>query len=183
MMNIAKDKQKDILFVSDDRKSDWCDKFHEYDLGPRKELIKEFFDETNQKFHTITTQKFINYISGLHTIEDTKELERESVVIEKDLLNSNLDDEELSNLNYFYPAIENALKIANRVKLSPAIVNAYKIANKFQLDPALINALEIINQSSKPVGNEVTIMVSWFKQHYEDPANGVPYDGKEGGYL
>jgi hypothetical protein len=28
----------------------------------------------------------------------------------------------------------------------------------------------------------VDAMVNWFFERYEDPANGVPYDGKEGGY-
>jgi hypothetical protein len=26
-------------------------------------------------------------------------------------------------------------------------------------------------------------MLEWFYENYEDPANGVPYDGREGGYI
>lgn len=88
LIKISKTQQKDILFVSDDRKTDWCEKFNEYDLGPRKELIKELFKETNQKFHSITTKEFIKHISDLYTIENTKGLEIESDIIERDLLES-----------------------------------------------------------------------------------------------
>ena len=28
----------------------------------------------------------------------------------------------------------------------------------------------------------VTDMIEWFKSEYEDPAQGVPYNGREGGY-
>jgi len=90
IIKIAKEKKTDILFVSDDRKPDWCDKFKGYDLGPRKELIKEFFNKTNKNFHSITTKDFIKYISNLHTIENTTELEKESEIIRKELLSSDL---------------------------------------------------------------------------------------------
>lgn len=38
--------------------------------------------------------------------------------------------------------------------------------------------MEFVNQDE----NKVALMIGWFKQHYKDPANGVPYDSREGGY-
>ncbi|RII32838.1 hypothetical protein D2A34_21820 [Clostridium chromiireducens] len=93
MIKIAKEKKQHVLFVSDDRKEDWCDKFKEYEFGPRKELIKEFFCETKQYFHSITTKNFIKYISNSHNIDGTEELEKESDKIREELININRNNE------------------------------------------------------------------------------------------
>lgn len=80
IIKIAKKNDKDILFVSDDRKEDWCEKFKNYDLGPRKELIEEFFLKTNgKKFHSIKTSEFIDYISELHNVNNIEELKYEAL--------------------------------------------------------------------------------------------------------
>jgi len=78
---IAKNKEKNILFVSDDRKEDWAASFKGKDLGPRKELIKEFYKNTQKVFYSITTKKFINLISEKYNVKDTETLEKETELI------------------------------------------------------------------------------------------------------
>ena len=85
MLNISKNKEKNILFVSDDRKEDWCDRFKGIDLGPRKELIREFYELTSKLFYSVTTKDFIKYMSDMYTIEETEKLQLESDIISKEL--------------------------------------------------------------------------------------------------
>lgn len=46
-------------------------------------------------------------------------------------------------------------------------------------EPRVVDA-----EREEPIGEEnlVSGMIAWFHENYEDPANGVPYDGREGGY-
>jgi predicted nucleic acid-binding protein len=81
LINLAKEQKKDILFVSDDRKEDWVIEFKGMDLGPRKELIKEFNKETEKLFYSITTKEFIKIISESYSIKDTESLEMETEII------------------------------------------------------------------------------------------------------
>jgi len=76
---------KPILFISDDRKEDWAIKFKGHDLGPRKELIKEFINNTNNLFYSITTKKFIQLISESYKVTDTETLEEETENIQKNI--------------------------------------------------------------------------------------------------
>ncbi len=148
MLHIAKDNQKDILFVSDDRKSDWCEKFKQYDLGPRKELIKEFFDETNQKFYSITTKEFIKYISYLHTIHDTKDLQRESDLIESELSKSSLDKTLLDDSKQYSkisglglsPSVLDAATKISELGLSPSILDSATKISGLGLSPSVLDA-------------------------------------------
>lgn len=78
MINISKEKGTDILFVSDDRKEDWCDDFKGKNLGPRKDLIREFFCETGKLFYSFTVAGFIKEISEICDVTDINELEKES---------------------------------------------------------------------------------------------------------
>jgi predicted nucleic acid-binding protein len=85
MIKISKDKNKSVLFISDDRKEDWCYKFEGKDLGSRRELIREFYDETNKVFYSLTTSDFIKKISDLNSIVEIESLERETVILEEEL--------------------------------------------------------------------------------------------------
>ena len=56
----SKSSGKDIIFVTEDEKEDWWDMYHDNKLGPRKELIREFQNETGG--HIIwfyTTDRFL----------------------------------------------------------------------------------------------------------------------------
>jgi hypothetical protein len=83
LKNLAKTSKQDILFVSDDRKEDWAISFKGMNLGPRKELIREFHDITGKLFYSITTKEFIKKISEIYTVKDTESLEKETEIIQK----------------------------------------------------------------------------------------------------
>lgn len=58
----AADTEKDVIFVSDDLKEDWMLEFKGEKYGPRKELLKEFHDQTNNHCILIYNQeRFLNY--------------------------------------------------------------------------------------------------------------------------
>lgn len=45
----AKAKAKDIIFVTDDKKEDWWEVYKDNRIGPRHELIREFREKTNNQ--------------------------------------------------------------------------------------------------------------------------------------
>lgn len=55
----AKDKNKSVIFITDDKKEDWWLEQSGRTIGPRPELIEEFCDETEQKFWMYTVDRFI----------------------------------------------------------------------------------------------------------------------------
>lgn len=85
IIQISKRFENDILFVSDDRKEDWVDKHSGIDLGPRKELISEFYSKTGRLFYSINTKEFIKQMSRIHEVEDTDSLEKQTELIQDEI--------------------------------------------------------------------------------------------------
>jgi hypothetical protein len=59
IINYAKENKKDIIFVTQDQKIDWWNIVHGKTIGPRFELRKEFYDNTNQSFHMYAMDNFL----------------------------------------------------------------------------------------------------------------------------
>ncbi len=59
ILSYSKSNKKDIIFVTGDQKEDWWHKVCGKTLGPRIELKKEFFKETNQKFFMYSMNGFL----------------------------------------------------------------------------------------------------------------------------
>lgn len=53
---------KPIIFITDDVKEDWWKIVKGKTIGARVELIKEFYDETEQVFYMYTSGRFIKYL-------------------------------------------------------------------------------------------------------------------------
>lgn len=99
MQKLSIDKNKNILFVSDDRKEDWALKISGMDLGPRKDLIKEFNKITNHLFFSITTKEFITLISENFKIKNIESLENETDLIQEiEFDNLKIQSKKLSKL-------------------------------------------------------------------------------------
>lgn len=60
-IKIAKDNDRNIIFVSDDVKPDWISQEKGKKTGPRPELIKEFQEKTNKE---IIIYNFLNFLSS-----------------------------------------------------------------------------------------------------------------------
>lgn len=56
----AKEKEQCVIFITDDHKSDWWDKV-EGKHSPRKELIREFMDNTGQNVLIYDSGRFLEY--------------------------------------------------------------------------------------------------------------------------
>ncbi len=61
----AKTDTKPVILVTDDLKEDWWDKFKGETQGPRKELLREFWDETGQNIYIYQADKFLEYANKL----------------------------------------------------------------------------------------------------------------------
>lgn len=159
IINYAKEKQKPIIFISDDSKEDWVWKLKDGKIiGARPELIQEFYKETNQLFHLYKTDSFVKYASiqlnekiDSGTIEEVTKINKEISLSEfAEYLNS-LEDE----------IIEEKLKIltpreADLLRLNLGVGGKHKlsvkeIAETFDLD--LNRALTIRSSAMRKLRN------------------------------
>lgn len=74
----AKEKDVDLIFITDDVKVDWWQKEKGNIIGPRIELVKEFSDKTDKKlFHMYTVERFLEYVSTFVKTDISKESVKE----------------------------------------------------------------------------------------------------------
>lgn len=62
ILNFAKLKQVDIIYVTHDQKDDWWNRIAGKTIGPRAELRREFYDFTNKKFHMYSMKSFLSFL-------------------------------------------------------------------------------------------------------------------------
>lgn len=68
----SKIDKRDIILVSNDEKEDWRDVCHGENISPRKELIREFENETGQKILIYNSQRFLEYAKQNNAKVSTK---------------------------------------------------------------------------------------------------------------
>lgn len=74
ILEIAKEKKKDVIFVSGDEKNDWFYRSENQSLYPRFELITEFKNSTKQNtFHIVKLSQLLNILGAKE--EAIKEVE------------------------------------------------------------------------------------------------------------
>jgi hypothetical protein len=65
----AKESKKPIIFITDERKTDWWWKIKDgRNMGPRQELAEEIMREANVEFHMYSSERFLSY--GLSYLEE-----------------------------------------------------------------------------------------------------------------
>jgi hypothetical protein len=69
LMEIAKTKQKDIIFVIDDFKEDWWQIERERTVGPRPELLAEFIQVTAQSIYMYTSESFLRAANNFLAVQ------------------------------------------------------------------------------------------------------------------
>lgn len=146
IMDIAKAKKKDVVFVTDDDKEDWWQKIKGMTIGARPELRKEFLEKTGQKFIIYNSASFFDYAQKIANIGSSEKT-----------LNETLDLIELKR------AIN--IKVKNEI-----FQKIYELKKRDR---------KKTKSRKKPT---VKKMINWFYSNFEDPANGVPYESREGGY-
>lgn len=64
VINYAKDNKKNIIYITDDKKSDWMAIVNNKKVGPRSELLNEFYNETNgMMIYIYTTETFLEHFN------------------------------------------------------------------------------------------------------------------------
>lgn len=61
MIDVAKEKKKPVIFVTDDSKEDWWNQKHGKTFGPRPELLKEFALKTKNLCYLYQPFQFLEY--------------------------------------------------------------------------------------------------------------------------
>jgi hypothetical protein len=61
LIRIAKLREKPVIFITDDEKEDWWQIHSGKKLGPRPELVEEFFEATGQDFYLYTLSGFLEH--------------------------------------------------------------------------------------------------------------------------
>lgn len=65
ILDYAKDKKVDIVYVTNEKKPDWWNITKtQKTIGPRVELIREFTEITNQRFHMYQMDLFISFVKN-----------------------------------------------------------------------------------------------------------------------
>lgn len=84
----AREKESNIILVTDDVKEDWYERIKGKTIGPRKELLQEFRLETQKDILIYPTPKFLEYAKenmsvsvDQHTISEANEIQRENEAI------------------------------------------------------------------------------------------------------
>jgi len=76
IINYVKDIKKPLIFVTSEQKEDWWEKASGQVTGPLYELLKEFYEETGQRFLFYRTDRFLEFStenSGKKTNTDAVE--------------------------------------------------------------------------------------------------------------
>ncbi|MGX1196245.1 PIN-like domain-containing protein [Parvibaculum sp. MBR-TMA-1.3b-4.2] len=86
----AKSEESDVIFLSDDRKEDWVYKISGKDVGPRTELVEEFYKYTGKRFHSYSlvgflehSKRYINFEVSDQTLAEIEE--RHNAFLDREL--------------------------------------------------------------------------------------------------
>lgn len=127
IMSYAKEKKTGIVYVTHDQKPDWWNIVKGKTIGPRTELRKEFYVETNQEFHMYSMHGFIHTYNKMNENPIDKSAVDEVIGLEK----SDLVNREISNhggsLSEKIAVLEDTIqKIQNRILRRQKILDELK---------------------------------------------------------
>lgn len=63
ILDHSKNNKTPIIFVTSERKDDWWEKLSGQTIGPRQELLREFYEYTEQRILIYQTDRFLEYAS------------------------------------------------------------------------------------------------------------------------
>ncbi len=87
ILEYARDENKPIIFITDDRKADWWHKHGDSSLSPRPELIDEMLTEAGAQFYMYTSTGFIDNAETYLTYKTAEKAKEEvKAVAERDKL-------------------------------------------------------------------------------------------------
>lgn len=74
LIGISKEKNADIIFVTDDRKKDWWDIYNGQTKGALPELFREFKEQTSQRILIYSVEDFMKYAPEYSTVSVPKKV-------------------------------------------------------------------------------------------------------------
>lgn len=136
-------------------------------LEKKNEELKKLEQNDQQKSSTITNIK-----------EEKEKLEEQVSELEKDLEKLRINEEEFNTIKI--PKIDTSA-FANAAKVINESMNESLAKELGQISKSMGNLKGMIPKLPFDTGEERRIAL-WFLSKFEDPANSVPYESKEGGY-
>lgn len=95
IINKAKEQQKDVILITDERKIDWWWKIKDgRNMGPHQELIEEIKKEANVDFHMYSSERFLSYGQSFLKEQINQEALKEIQEMKK------AEMEEIKKINY-----------------------------------------------------------------------------------
>lgn len=165
-LEYCKEQKRNAIFITDDYKTDWWDKV-EGKHSPRKELIKEFADYTEQGVIIYDSSRFLDYakrnkelIISAKTIKEVEKVKNDNIqwYVENFMPNLRLDDYVKNSLMAQYEEDKTNSEIFNSyadwktfLKLKSFDFDKFKDTKdwwEYQWDdtPSLLNKLEKIKE-------------------------------------
>jgi len=140
LMDHCKKENKDLVFVTDDKKEDWWQIIQGKTIGPRPELLKEFRSVTGQKIHLYTPDKF----AELSFSKDRKSLNAE-VVSEIREISVSAASQRQENQEHLFPTSD--------IENDPRIMAKYnrRLRKKVERGHYLKRQLQILNESKNSI--------------------------------
>lgn len=88
ILEVGKSRKKDVIFVSNDQKSDWWYKIEKQALYPRYELVDEFRRKSNGfSLHIIPFSKFLDLYGASESVVEEVREEENRLSLESGLIN------------------------------------------------------------------------------------------------
>lgn len=150
-------EKKDFIFVSDDLKEDWILEIHGKKKGPRKELIKEFYDKTGGNRILIYNQEmFLNYARNNENADIKEDTIKEVATVNLDM--KKLSSEYLKSSVLGSYGMEDLSDISQRMSLKSHFEN---------------NGILPTIDSSKLLGDNIKLQAENMQSAFE-PFIGIP---------
>lgn len=105
----SKQENKPVIFITDDAKEDWWNIEQQKKIkGPRKELVNEFVNLTNQEFIMYNTESFLNNAKEVLDLEvDDRAIKEVHSYIKSNYIKKDVRIDKRFYLDYFINNIDN----------------------------------------------------------------------------
>ncbi|MBD1216847.1 MAG: DUF4935 domain-containing protein [Aphanizomenon flos-aquae Clear-A1] len=84
IIEYSKSQSKPVIFITDDKKEDWWVEQSGRTIGPRPELIEEFYKDTSQKFWMYSVGRFVQESAKATNEEISEEVISELIKVSQD---------------------------------------------------------------------------------------------------
>ena len=174
LLEYAKEKNKNIILVTDDNKEDWWWKLKGgKTFGPRQELISEMKSFANVEFHMYSSERFLAYGSkyldktanadALSEIESIKKMDQFNIIerMFNDSVSSNteiLNEEELAKNKYkVNDMFDRSLKIISHIESQNSKNSSFRNTEEYR---NLIEELYAIDNDINSTINNPRVFLS-----------------------